>query len=40
MEPLNKRLLQEWLRSKNWSALGSKHDLVERIIFIREAMVD
>jgi len=39
LEPRKKGILQEWLRSVNWSAQGSKQDLVERVIFIREAMV-
>jgi len=39
LEPLRKGILQAWLRSVNWSAAGSKQDLVERVIFIREAMV-
>ncbi|CAJ1414151.1 unnamed protein product [Effrenium voratum] len=39
LEPLKKGILQEWLRSVNWSSQGSKQDLVERVIFIREAMV-
>lgn len=39
LEPHKKNILQEWLRSVNWSSMGSKQDLVERVIFIREAMV-
>lgn len=39
LEPRKKGILMEWLRSVNWSAYGSKQDLVERVIFIREAMV-
>jgi len=39
LEPTRKGIIQAWLRSVNWSASGSKQDLVERVIFIREAMV-
>jgi len=38
LEPQKKGALAAWLRSVNWSAQGSKQDLLERVIFIREAM--
>jgi len=38
LEPQKKGLLTNWLKSMNWSAQGSKQDLLERVIFIREAM--
>lgn len=34
----SKGSLGNWLKSMNWSASGAKQDLVERIVFIREAM--
>jgi len=38
LEPQKKGLLTNWLKSMNWSAQGAKQDLLERVIFIREAM--
>lgn len=34
----SKGSLGNWLKRMNWSASGAKQDLVERIVFIREAM--
>jgi len=39
LEPQKKAALTNWLKSMNWSAQGAKQDLLERVIFIREAMV-
>lgn len=38
LEPQKKGTLAAWLKLVNWSAQGSKFDLIERIVFIREAM--
>lgn len=38
LEPQKKTVLAAWLRFMNWSAQGSKFDILERVIFIREAM--
>lgn len=38
LEPQKKTVLAAWLKFMNWSAQGSKFDILERVIFIREAM--
>eukprot|EP00930_Biecheleria_cincta_P004290 TRINITY_DN105198_c0_g1_i1.p1 TRINITY_DN105198_c0_g1~~TRINITY_DN105198_c0_g1_i1.p1 ORF type:complete len:601 (+),score=95.70 TRINITY_DN105198_c0_g1_i1:28-1803(+) len=38
LEPQKKNILAAWLKFMNWSAQGSKYDILERVIFIREAM--
>ena len=38
LEPQKKAVMAVWLKSMNWFAQGSKNDILERVIFIREAM--